>query len=146
MGVNSEAGLNRKFMEMKMTIYKYKKVRDEYTTHTLREPEEGRIIELCTLDGWTYVSASGELPEQSEIIAETLAVVELTPELKAAIVGASPNCQTIKAKVVEKIRERYSLDDELKALRLGGEEFDAYNDYVEECREWGRGRMGKLLE
>ena len=131
-------------------IYKYQKIQDEYTTHTLREPDyelepQDRIVELCTLDGWTYVSVPGTLPEQSEIIAETLAVVEVTPELRAAIVAASPICWVIKGNVVEKIRAEYSMNDELKMLRLAGSpESEAYNDYVESCRQWGRDRLEEL--
>lgn len=53
--------------------------------------------------------------------------------------------EQVDHEVVAKIRERYTVDDEYKMLRLGvldpeDEEFLAYNDYVEECREWGRER------
>jgi hypothetical protein len=35
--------------------------------------------------------------------------------------------------------------DEIKLLRIGlSEESIAYNDYVEECRAWGRGEKAKL--
>ena len=132
-------------------IYKYQKAQDVYTTHCLVEPDynlletEDRITELCTIDGITFVSVpdSITLPEQPEQI--TVEEVVLTEELKAAIKAASPHVQLINERVVAKIREIYSLNDELKMIRLSpSEESTAYDDYVEECRAWGRGEKEKL--
>lgn len=126
-------------------IYKYQKAQDAYTTHCLVELDynlletEDRITELCTIDGITYVSVpdSITLPEQPEQI--TVEEVELTDELKKAIKVASPHVQLINERVVVKIRERYSLNDEIKMIRLSpSEESAAYNEYVESCRDWGR--------
>ena len=126
-------------------IYKYQKIIDDYTTHCLVEPDynlletEDRITELCTIDGVTYVSVpdSIALPQQPEQI--TVEEVELTDELKAAIKSESPHVQLINDRVVAKIREVYSLNDEIKMIRLSpSEESAAYNEYVEECRAWGR--------
>lgn len=51
----------------------------------------------------------------------------------------------INKQVVEMIRSRYSVEDELGLLRTGpSEEAEAYSDYVEECRAWGRGEKIKL--
>lgn len=51
----------------------------------------------------------------------------------------------INAEVVGMIRMRYSVDDEIKMLRLApSDESSAYNDYVEECRAWGRGEKAGL--
>ena len=132
-------------------IYKYQKVQDAYTTHCLVEPDynlletEDRITELCTIDGVTYVSVPGSitLPEQPEQI--TVEEVVLTEELKESIKSESPHVQLINDRVVSKIRERYSVNDELKLLRIGlSEESTAYNDYVEECRDWGRAAKANL--
>ena len=126
-------------------IYKYQKVQDAYTTYCLVEPDynlletEDRITELCTIDGVTYVSVpdSITLPEQPEQI--TVEEVELTDELKAAIKSESPHVQLINERVVAKIREIYSLNDEIKMIRLSpSAESAAYNEYVESCRDWGR--------
>ena len=142
-------------------IYKYRKIIGQYTTFCLVEPDynllerddpamEGvRITELCTLDDWTYASVPDAiaLPPQPEVIASTLAPVDLSeqPELKAAIIEASPNCRSIRGRVVDKIRERYSINDEFKMLRIGpSPETEAYNDYVEACRAWGRSEKEKL--
>jgi len=52
--------------------------------------------------------------------------------------------------VVDYIRARYSIDDELKFLRVElfskvpDPEASAYNAYVEECRAWGRGEKARL--
>jgi len=126
-------------------IYKYQKITDQFTTHCLVEPDynlletEDRITELCTIDGITYVSVPDNitLPEQPEQI--TVEEVELTDELKESIKSASPHVQLINDRVVAKIREIYSLNDEIKMIRLSpSEESAAYNEYVEACREWGR--------
>ena len=126
-------------------IYKYQKITDQFTTYCLVEPDynlletEDRITELCTIDGVTYVSVpdSITLPEQPEQI--TVEEVVLTEELKAAIKSASPHVQLINDRVVSKIREVYSLNDEIKMIRLSpSAESAAYNEYVEACREWGR--------
>ena len=132
-------------------IYKYQKITDQFTTYCLVEPDynlletEDRITELCTIDGVTYVSVpdSITLPEQPEQI--TVEEVVLTEELKAAIKAASPHIQLISERVVAKIRERYSVNDEIKLLRIGlSEESTVYNDYVEECRDWGRAAKARL--
>ena len=132
-------------------IYKYQKVQDAYTTHCLVEPDynlletEDRITELCTIDGITYVSVpdSITLPAQPEQI--TVEEVVLTEELKAAIKAASPHVQLVNERIVARIRERYSLNNEIKLLRIGlSEESTVYNDYVEECRDWGRVAKSRL--
>jgi hypothetical protein len=132
-------------------IYKYQKITDQFTTYCLVEPDynlletEDRITELCTINGVTYASIPDGiiLPEQPEQI--TVEEVELTDELSNSIKAVSPHIQLINEHVVNKIRERYSVNDELKFLRIGlSEESTAYNDYVEECRAWGRGAKEKL--
>ena len=133
------------------TIYKYQKISDAYTTYLLAEPDydglglESRITELCTIDGVTYVSVPDgiTLPEQPEQI--TVEEVALTDELKAAIRVASPHVQLIDERVVMKIREKYSANDEIKLIRLGAsDDFTAYNDYVETCRAWGTAAKSRL--
>jgi hypothetical protein len=132
-------------------IYKYQKITDQFTTYCLVEPDynllgtEDRITELCIIDGVTYVSVPDSiiLPAQPEQI--TVEEVVLTEELKAAIKAASPHVQLVNERIVARIRERYSLNDEIKLLRIGlSEESTAYNDYVEECRAWGRAAKARL--
>ena len=132
-------------------IFKYKKVVDAFTTYCLRGPDNnlmeagGQITELCTINGITYVSIPDTLtlPEQpAEITVEEATVTsELIEEIKAA----SPHVQLINSRVIDMIRERYSINDEIKMLRIGpSDETSAYNDYAEAARAWGRAEKAKL--
>jgi len=132
-------------------IFSYQKVTDAHTTYTLREPdfqaaaEADRITELCTIDGVTYVSVPDTviLPEQPKEIS--VKEVTLTDALAEAIKAASPHVALVNERVVTKIREKYSVNDELKMLRVGpSNETDAYNDHVEACRAWGRAEKERL--
>lgn len=132
-------------------IYKYQKALDQFTTHCLAEPDynlsetEDRITELCTIGADTYVSVPDSiiLPAQPEEI--TVVEVTLTDVLIAELRAVSPHVLLINDRVVAKIRETYSLNDEIKLLRIGlSEESTAYNDYVEECRAWGWAEKAKL--
>lgn len=59
-------------------------------------------------------------------------------------------CRLIDEQVVGYIRAKYSLEDEIKFLRIElfskapDPEASAYNAYVEECRAWGRGEKHRL--
>ena len=133
-------------------IYKYQKVIDIHTTYCLVEPnypmgtDAGRITELCAIDGFTYVSVPDSLvlPQQPEQI--NVEAVELTEALDTAIRKESVHIQLINQRVVERIRQKYSITDEFKSLRVGpSAETKAYNGYVEECRAWGKAEKEKLL-
>jgi hypothetical protein len=51
----------------------------------------------------------------------------------------------IQQRVVDAIRARYSVDDEIKLLRIApSAKTDAWNAYVEDCRAWGRAERAKL--
>lgn len=51
----------------------------------------------------------------------------------------------INRRVVEMIREQYSIEDEIKLLRTApSPEFELWNAYVEDCREWGRLQKAEL--
>lgn len=132
-------------------LYKYRKITDSITTYSLVEPDYGRegeerITELCTIEGDTFVSVPDGItlsPQPEQIKVEA---VELTEELDAAIRAASPHVALINERVVERIRERYSVNDEIKMLRIGpSPETEAYNDHVERCRAWGRGEKERLV-
>jgi len=132
-------------------IYKYKKIQDEFTTHTLKEPDyqEGdpRITELCAIGDVTYVHVPEDLvlPEQSDEIDATLEAVTLTDELKAEIKALSPHVRLINARVVEKIREKYSQDDELKAAHTAGSPFTIdFLAYRDQCIAWGNAEKAKI--
>lgn len=57
-------------------------------------------------------------------------------------VETSLSHEEINNLIVNKIREKYSIDDEFKMINLGLENFNnekylAYRAYVEECKTWG---------
>ena len=147
-------------------IVSYRKTSDAYTTYELRTPDaqgdEGEIscAELGTLDGLTYVSVPDgvALPEQLPQVAATLAPVTLTPELIAQLKATCPHCALISERMVQKIRARYSIDDEMFFARIGVgaaagmyqptpnelSEMRAFGEFVEGVRQWGRAERKKL--
>lgn len=134
------------------SIVSYRKFSDATRTIELRIPESADSRqrlgqELATLDGVTYVSLfdGAVLPEQPDEIAASVQSVELTDALRDEISAASPAVQLIRAQVVERIRARYSSDDEIKLLRVApSDETSAWNAYVEDCRAWGRQQRALL--
>jgi len=117
--------------------------------------------ELATLaDGLTYVSmpATATLPTQPKEIGTSVKTVTLTAAQVTEIKAASPHVKLINDRVCEKIREQYSLDDELKLARVSigslqktytpsAAESQAVADYqvaVEVARAWGRAEKAKL--
>lgn len=138
-----------------MTIYAYEKVTDQYTTYQLNAPDTA--TELATIEGVTYVHCADPLPEdQPEQI--TVTSPTLTGELIEQIKAASPHVKLIASRMIDKIRERYSVDDELFFARIAGgaglgryditpgeqAELDAYQAHVEAVREWGRDQRAAL--
>jgi len=107
-------------------IYKYKKVTDKYTTHTI---DEG--IELCTLDDETYILAD-ELPETKIKVIE----VKLTDKLKEQIKKASPQLQLTQKRMDGKEPEvRYSKEDEVQLKKLSMF-FENLTPHITKGREW----------
>lgn len=143
-----------------MPIYKYKKITTEGpngTTLYANLPESD-ALELCEIDGNTYVFVSdgAALPEQHEGI--TLESVTLTDDLRSEIKKSSRACQLIDMRMQEMIRERYTAEDEMYFARigtgkaLGVYEFQAgeeaalldYGNFVESMRQWGRDERAKI--
>jgi len=148
-----------------MKIIAYKKYTDKSITRTLALPadKEGQMIgtELATLtDGLTYVAipATSTLPTQPKEIAKSVKTAALTAAQSAEIKSISPHVKLINDRVCDRIRDQYSLDDELKLARISiGElqktyapspsELQATADYqiaVEAARAWGRSEKRKL--
>jgi len=89
---------------------------------------------LATIAGWTYISVPDGL------------VLPVQPARVVLLEAESPAAALIDEQVVGMIRQKYSINDEIKMLRIGpSAETVAYNDYVEECRAWGRGEKAKLV-
>ncbi len=151
---------------MPTTLFSYRKTSDAHTTYELHMPdaqgEEGEIYcaELGTIDGLTYVSVPDgvTLPEQLPQVAATLQTVTLTPELRAQLKATSPHCALISERMVQKIRARYLIDDEMFFARIGVgaatgmytptpdelAEMQAFGEFVEAVRLWGRAERAKL--
>lgn len=113
--------------------------------------KDEELKELCTVDGTTYVAVSESVvfAKQADAIKFTAvdgaALKEQLVPVLCAIEKALPQTATINAQVVAKIRERYSVDDEIKMLRISpAPEAFAWNDYVENCLEWGRREKAKM--
>jgi hypothetical protein len=144
-------------------IVRYQKVIDNYTTHQLMAYDgNGNSVaqELCELpDGYTYVSVQDgvTLPAQSDRI--TIESVTLTPDLREEIKDASPHVQLIRQRVVDRIREKYTQDDEFKLTRLAisgslmgrstlsdseVSELTAFEDHVSAAVAWGAEQKATL--
>jgi hypothetical protein len=137
-------------------IYNYTKYITREVSRWMNLPDG--CTELATIDGVTYVYVPEgvELPEQPSEI--TVTPVTLTDELREAIKMASPHCQLINQRVIEQIRDRYTVDDEAYFSRigigvaLGIYEFEPgenellleFGNYVEQCRQWGREQRANI--
>lgn len=133
------------------TLYRYQKHITAEITREINLPHEGSQRlgqEIATVDGITFVSVPDgkALPsDQPAEIAASIAEVTLTDALREQIANASPQVRLIRATVVAKIGEQYSLADEVKLLRTApSAEFEAYNAHAESCREWGRAQKAAL--
>lgn len=83
------------------------------------------MTEIGVLDGYTYISVPDGLA--------------LPADQPVELIEANYADDLIDDQVVEKIREKYSVNDEIKMLRLApSAETAAWNEYVEECRAWGK--------
>lgn len=137
-------------------IIQYRKHQGQYTTYALNEPDyqddSEKCTELATIEGITYVHVpdSVTLPDQPEQI--TVEEVTLTPELREEIKAASPHVRLSYKRLQERIRSRYSLEDEQYLTRIsvgalsGAYQMQedepglvaSYQAWVEECREIAR--------
>ena len=113
-----------------MKQYKYKKIITDITTYDLVEPDyellklKERVQVIGELDGFTYV----EVPDS----------ITLPSEQPVLLIEANLESDKIDFQTVEKIRARYSINDEIKMLRVGAsKEVDAWKAHVEVCRAEG---------
>ena len=117
-----------------------------------------RCTELATLGDLTYVCIpSGvTLPAQPPQI--TVTPVTLTDAIKEQIKAASPHASLISERMLQKIRAKYTPEDEMYFARISigalsgqytfepGEQaaITAYGAHVESVREWGRAQRAAL--
>lgn len=141
------------------TIYQYRKEHTpgpNGTTVAHRNTDASEIVELATIDGLTYISLPDgvTLPEQPVV----LEVVVLDQAVREQIKAASPHSKLIGQRMIDTIREAYSIDDEMYFARIGVgaangmylpsqsemEEMATFGAFVEGVREWGRSERAKL--
>ena len=110
-------------------ILKYQKILKKFddrhsTTITLVEPDyndsDPRMTELCSIGEDTYVHVPDdmELPEQPFNIDVGMESVTLTAELKAEIKALSPHVQLSYSRLQDRIRAKYSIEDEQYFTRI----------------------------
>ena len=139
-------------------ISRYQPVTDEYTIYRVSSDMESSITTLCEFGGWVYLSIPDGVSPVIPAQITTYGPVELTDELREQIKVASPHTQLIAQRVIDKIRAKYTLDDELYFARIAvgalqgsyelqsGEAaaIEQYQIDVESAREWGRQERAKL--
>ena len=141
-----------------MSIFKYQPVITAGPYGTDYRPQANEVISLCELDGWRYISISddSEISVPPELV--TWSKVELDSTLRELLKKNSPICQSVNQQVLDKIREKYSLDDELYFARIAigdlrgtytlepgeSELLTQYQNDVESIRLWGRQEIANL--
>jgi hypothetical protein len=143
-------------------IYKYQRFTipgPNGTTYYYRNSEsEPRALELAELAGWYYVHVPEgcQLPEQPIEIHWT--AVELTSELREQLKAQGRPAQLIAQAVIDRIRVKYPLDEELYFARIAvgalqgsytllpgeAEALTQYQIDVEAAREWGRQQRANI--
>ncbi|MEG3637642.1 hypothetical protein [Magnetococcus sp. PR-3] len=100
-----------------------------YPNHLkIRYPEGGDpnqpVVYLCELDGQIYLSVPLDYPKAEQWQGP----VEFTeePDLKHQLRKQALPCLEINEKLQADIRDRYSLEDELRALRVGDPEYHTF--------------------
>ena len=146
------------------TIYSYQKVSTPYTVIQAVLPDSAVVndelhcTELCTINGTTYLAVPDGVVLPSQPPEITLSTVVLTTELRERIKAESPHSQFVGERMVQKIRAQYSVDDEMFFARIGvgaatgmysptsGElaDMQAFGEFVESVRQWGRAERAKL--
>lgn len=134
-------------------IARYQKITNEYTTFNISSSSQSEnILELCDIDGYTYIS----VPDESSLIIPneilTYEKVTLSEKIIEDIRKYSSYCKLLDERVIKQIRDKYTLDDELYLARIScgvllgnytllGHETNLLSDFqvvVEAAREWGR--------
>lgn len=136
-----------------MKIYRYKKQTDAYTVYRAQGAE---VQELCCLDdGYTYICGPDELPGQPPQVA--IEQVDLSDELREQIKISSPQCRLIRQRMQERIRARYSAEDEMYFTRIAvgqlmgayemqtgePEAVTEYQVFIESIRQYGKDEREK---
>ena len=130
-----------------MKLYRYQPIYDKHTIIDANLPENAIIHlsndQLEEFDNYQYVAFEGEIPEQPEGIV--LEEVVLNTELKERLRKYSSHWKRYKERIVEKIREKYSIDDELNIINTKNlatkttddkSKISEYNNYVKSIKDY----------
>lgn len=144
------------------TIYQYQKQitagADGTIIDFVRSEGDNQPLELCTIDGTTYLSVP-----TGYVLAEQPAEINFTPTvitdtLREVIKFNSRAVQLITDEVQKRIRQKYTLEDEQYFARIGvgaalgvyvlleGEQeaLMTFGAYIEECRQYGKAKRAEL--
>ena len=144
------------------TIYKYRRVKtpgpNGATLYFRNADTEPPAVELGQIDDWWYVAVpdAADLPEQWPEIEWQ--AVDVTPDLRERLKAETRPLQLISQRIIDKIRERYPIDEELYLARIGvgaatgmytptpeeQQELQDFAVYVEDVRTWGRALRAEL--
>lgn len=103
---------------------------------------EQYIADLGVFDGKRYLALSAGVAFAKQAKGISVKKADLTnADLQKYLKAESPPARQIDAETQMKIREKYSLEDELKALRTKDEEYEAY---IAEVVAEGRARKEAL--
>ena len=150
------------------SLIAYRKAISRETTIALRLPldaTQGQPTpqEIATLpDGRTVVMLPDGLTLPADQPAEVASTIEhltsLPADVREQIKAASPHVALIAQRMVQMIRDAYSLDDEMYFARIGVgaatgmytptsdelQEMTVFGEFVESVRQWGRAERAKL--
>lgn len=124
-----------------MKYYKTERIHDEYTTYSVVMPDlEGEIqgFVYTTIDNVDYIGIDLSVEELKSWLAsqaEQITLTELTFQEIVPILKQSHLYRSINERVLTKIREQYSIENELKAGRMGRDK--SMDAYIAECVAWG---------
>ena len=123
-----------------MKLYRYQPIYDKHTRIDANLPENAIIHlsndQLEEFDNYQYVAFEEKAPEQPKGII--LEEVVLTAELKEKLRKNSSHWQRYKERVIEKIREKYSLDDEINIIKTTEDKtkITEYDEYVKSVKDY----------
>lgn len=144
------------------TIYQYEKQITAGANGTVidfvRSEGDTQPMELCTINGTTYLSVPDGYVIPTQPVDISFAPVVMTEDLRETIKTNSRAVQLITEEVQKLIRNKYSLEDEQYFSRIGvgaalgaytfltGEQeaLLAFGNYVEECRQYGKTKRAEL--
>jgi hypothetical protein len=96
-----------------------------------------------------YLILDAILAEEKYLVFDDQPIIQNPAAAQKELEIVQQTNESINAQVVEKIRDRYSINDEFKMQRLGLQdkynlEYLKYINYVQQCVDWGENEKKKL--